>query len=106
MPGELALGRFYMTLGEDQEHAFVEMEITLHYQDAPDLEIIKAENTLIRDIIYRLTKPLGPTLLTDPEIRRQLQADLLVTLNNIEALRGDPEEPRITYVQISLLSRR
>jgi hypothetical protein len=49
---------------------------------------------------------MGPPLLTDPEVRRRLQADLLETLNSLDALRSDPADPRLTYVQISLLSKR
>jgi flagellar basal body-associated protein FliL len=106
IPGEMPLGRFYLTLGEAPDSVVVEMEITLHYHDSPDAPLISGEMTLIRDLIYRLTKPLGPALLTDPDVRRQLQADLLQTLNNIEALRSDPADPRLTYVQISLLGKR
>jgi flagellar basal body-associated protein FliL len=106
MPGEMPLGRFYLTLGEAPDSVVVEMEITLHYHDSPDAALINSEMTLIRDLIYRLTKSLGPSLLTDSDVRRQLQADLLQTLNNLEALRSDPADPRLTYVQISLLSKR
>ena len=106
MPGEMPLGRFFLTLGEASEAVVVEMEITLHYHDSPDAPIIVREMTLIRDIVYRLTESFGPSLLTDSDVRRQLQGDLLQTLNNIEALRSDPADPRLTYVQITLLAKR
>ena len=106
MPGEFPLGRFYMTLGQGAEAVVVEMEIVLHYRDARDLPLIENELILIRDLIYRLTKPLGPALLTNLDVRRQLQADLLQTLNGIETLRSDPDDPRLTYVQIPVLTRR
>jgi flagellar basal body-associated protein FliL len=106
IPGEMPLGRFYLTLGDPQNAVVVEMEITLHYHDSFDAPIILREMTLIRDIIYRLVAPLGPELLTDTGVRRGLQADLLQTLNNIEALRSDAADPRLTYVQISALTKR
>jgi hypothetical protein len=62
--------------------------------------------TLIRNTIYLLLKAVGPSILGDPEVRRQYQADLLQTLNNLDAFKTDPANPRLTYVQISLLSRR
>jgi flagellar basal body-associated protein FliL len=107
MPGEMPLERFYISLSDGAEAAaVVEMEIILHYRDTPDAALIASEIILIRDLIYRLAKATGPALLSDQDVRRQLQADLLHTLNNIDALRSDPVDPRLTYVQISLLGRR
>ncbi|MDR2442769.1 MAG: hypothetical protein LBE31_04525 [Deltaproteobacteria bacterium] len=107
MPGEKQLKRFTIMLNQPSgENLVLEMEIILHYRDSSDENLIDNEIVLIRDFIFRLTKSAGPEVLTDQDKRRQLQADLLATINNIESLKTDPTEPRITYVQISLLSRR
>jgi hypothetical protein len=82
------------------------MEIILHYQDDLAVDVIKNENIVIRDLIFRLTKSMQPTIITDMDERRQLQANLLSTLNNLDAFHNDPENPVLTYVQISLLKRR
>jgi flagellar basal body-associated protein FliL len=105
-PGVFTLDRFYISLGEDPDKAVVEMEIILHYQDDPVVDIIKAEMVMVRDLIYRLTKSMKPTMLTEIEERRQLQANLLMTLNSLPSFMSDPADPAITYVQISLLKKR
>jgi hypothetical protein len=61
-------------------------------------------------MIFRIAKSNGKTLLTDPNLRRKLQADLLSTLNELPFLKdhvgADGETARVlTYVQISKLRR-
>jgi flagellar basal body-associated protein FliL len=106
IPGVLTLERFYVSLGEEPNRTLVEMEIILHYQDEPVAQILKNENVVIRDLIFRLTKTVDPSIVTEMEERRQLQANLLSTLNNLPQLHSDPTDPALTYVQISLLKKR
>jgi flagellar basal body-associated protein FliL len=105
-PGEVTLERFFINLGSGNQAVTVEMEIILHYRDKLDSQIIGAEVVLIRDMIYRLTKAVGVEILSKTEVRRKLQSDLLGVLNNLDPFKGDPDNPRLTYVQISLLRRR
>jgi flagellar basal body-associated protein FliL len=107
VPGELTLERFLLTLDPVGEEgpAVAMLEIILHYHDAPDEQIIKANMVLLRDAIFRITKRRGAGILKDPAQRRQLQADLLVTLNDLPAFRTDQEHQFLTYVQISVLKR-
>jgi flagellar basal body-associated protein FliL len=106
IPGELPLDRFTITLDEVLPPVVVEMDVILHYHDYEDESVIKSRLYMIRDLIFRLTKAEGQPILTDPERRARFQADLLTTLNNIEELRSDSENPRLTYVQIGLLRQR
>jgi hypothetical protein len=107
LPGEMPPERFTIILDSgSSETAVLEMEIILHYRDTHDAVLIKREITSIRDLIFRLTKEVGPSIFNNQDLRRQLQADLMITINNIDSLRSDPADPRLTYVQISLLSRR
>jgi flagellar basal body-associated protein FliL len=108
VPGVYPLERFYISLGQESEpdKVVAEMEIILHYQDDLAVDVIKNENIVIRDLIFRVTKSMPPTILNDLDERRQLQANLLSTLNNLDAFHNDPENPVLTYVQISLLKRR
>jgi sulfur carrier protein ThiS len=71
MPGEMTLARFVASLGQGPESVVVEMEIILHYHDAPDEALIKGEMTLIRNTVYLLLKEAGPAILGDPEVRRR-----------------------------------
>jgi flagellar basal body-associated protein FliL len=104
-PGEMTLGKFFLDLGQETGQGLVvEMEIILHYGDAPDALLIDGHMVEIRDLIYRLAKDRGPGILSDPAVRRQLQADLLSTLNALPHF-GTGAEPRLTYVQISLMRR-
>ncbi|MDR1871603.1 MAG: flagellar basal body-associated FliL family protein [Deltaproteobacteria bacterium] len=105
-PGVFTLDRFYVSLGEEPDKTVVEMEIILHYQDEPVVEVIKTEMVMIRDLIYRLTKSMSPSMLTEMDERRQLQANLLTTLNSLPSFMSDPADPALTYVQISLLKKR
>ncbi|MDR1167072.1 MAG: hypothetical protein LBO66_14620 [Deltaproteobacteria bacterium] len=106
-PGEMTLDRFRMTLdgAQDSPPAVAEIEFILHYHDAPDAFVIQNNLIEIRDIIFRVTKAQNQALLNTPSIRRQLQADLLSTLNDLPPLKGDQESQVLTYVQISVLRK-
>jgi flagellar basal body-associated protein FliL len=106
LPGTLPLDRFYITLGRDEAAVVVEMEIILHYQDDLVVSVIQDDIVRIRDLIFRLTRASSPSILTEMEERRQLQANLLTTLNNLDILHSDPQNPALSYVQISLLKKR
>jgi hypothetical protein len=106
-PGEMTLGRFRLTLdaGEGDTPTVAELEIILHYHDTGDEDIIMANMVILRDAIYRISKRRGSGILKDPAQRRQLQADLLATLNDLPPFRTDQESRFLTYVQISFLRR-
>jgi hypothetical protein len=106
-PGEMTLERFHLTLEgqEDRPPAVAEIEFILHYHDTPDAFIIQNNMVELRDIIFRVTKAQGQALLTNSGVRRQLQADLLSTLNELPAFKRDEENRILTYVQISVLRR-
>jgi flagellar basal body-associated protein FliL len=107
VPGEMTLGRFTLTLdaaGNDGP-AVAELEIILHYHDTADERVIRANMIYLRDVIFRIAKRRGSGILKDPAQRRQLQADLLATLNDLPHFRTDQEHQFLTYVQISLLRR-
>ncbi|MDR0621948.1 MAG: hypothetical protein LBJ61_08740, partial [Deltaproteobacteria bacterium] len=104
--GEKNLDGFVITLDDGDTPVVVEMNIILHYRDVADEPIIDSQINPIRDTIYRLTKYAGQALLTDSEKRVRFQADLLYTLNDLDRIKADPINPRLTYVQISLLRRR
>ncbi|MDR1488015.1 MAG: hypothetical protein LBT62_08520 [Deltaproteobacteria bacterium] len=106
VPGELALKRFLIDMTQDDQSVVVELEIVLHYHDAADTLLIEREQTVIRDYIFRITKAAGPAILNNADLKKKLQADLLTTLNNISSLKSDSSEPKLTYVQISLLRKR
>jgi flagellar basal body-associated protein FliL len=106
VPGELSLPRFTISMDDGERPMVVEMDIILHYHDLSDEPIIADQLVQIRDFIFRLAKRSGQRLLTDNDERRRFQADLLATLNDIDQIRTDPSNPRLTYVQISLLRRR
>jgi flagellar basal body-associated protein FliL len=105
VPGEMPLGRFMLTLDASggEGPAVAQMEIILHYHDTGDERVIRANMVFLRDAIFRITKSRGAGILKDPAQRRQLQADLLATLNELPAFRTDQEHRCLTYVQISLL---
>jgi hypothetical protein len=110
VPGEMTLERFYLTLEDpdDVEPAVAELEIILHYRDAPDAGTIDANRVALRDMIFRITKATGKPVLTDSSVRRQLQADLLTTLNELPYLKEETENGArgiLTYVQISRLRK-
>jgi flagellar basal body-associated protein FliL len=105
-PGVFTLERFYVNLGSETSGTVVEMEILLHYKDDSVADVIRAEMTVVRDLIYRLTRSTPPSVLTELDERRRLQANLLRTLNNLPAFSGDPADPDLTYVQIGLLKKR
>ncbi|MDR0547800.1 MAG: hypothetical protein LBI10_00040 [Deltaproteobacteria bacterium] len=106
VPGVFKLDRFLLSLGPDEDETVVEMEILLHYRDEPVVEAIKNETLIIRDLIFRVARTISPGVVTDADIRRQLQANLLKTLNNLPSFQSDPADPSLTYVQISLLKKR
>jgi flagellar basal body-associated protein FliL len=104
-PGEVALAPFKMTLeGAEGETAVAQIDFIIHYSDRPDGELIKENIVEVRDIFYRITKARGPQLLSDSAVRRKLQADLLSTINDMPPFKTEGE-PRVTYVQISLLRK-
>jgi hypothetical protein len=113
IPGEMTLQSFYFTLEgarDDPSPAVTELEIILHYHDQDDVAIINKNLVALRDMIFRIAKANGKNLLTDANLRRKLQADLLFTLNEQPFLKNhkgaDGEESRIlTYVQISRLRK-
>jgi flagellar basal body-associated protein FliL len=105
-PGEVPLSPFLLTLeGADGGRAVAQVDFVLHYHDSPDRDLINENLVEVRDLIYRVTKSRGPALLSDATARRQLQADLLSTLNSLPPFRSE-SEPRLTYVQISLLREK
>jgi flagellar basal body-associated protein FliL len=104
--GEMPLERFIIPMVDRESPVTVEMALILHYRDQADESVLKAQEVQLRDISYRLAKEAGASLLTDTEARQRFQANLLATLNNIDQIKADPENPRLTYVQISLLRRR
>ncbi|MDR1577227.1 MAG: hypothetical protein LBT86_03200 [Deltaproteobacteria bacterium] len=106
VPGVLTMDRFYISLGEEPNRVLVEMEIILHYQDDSIVQIINSELVVVRDLIFRLTRAMKPSIINEMEERRQLQANLLATLNDLPQLHSDPTDPALTYVQISLLKKR
>jgi flagellar basal body-associated protein FliL len=105
VPGEMNLGRFLLTLDAegDGEPAVAMLEIILHYHDTVDEQKINANMVILRDTIFRITQNRGARILKDPAMRRQLQADLLATLNSLPPFRTDQEHQFLTYVQISML---
>ncbi|MDR3153567.1 MAG: hypothetical protein LBW85_04665, partial [Deltaproteobacteria bacterium] len=107
VPGELTLGRFLLSLeqAEGEPSAVAELEIILHFHDAADEWRLNANMVILRDAIFRLAKSRGSGILRDPAQRRQLQADLLATLNALPQFRTDQEHQFLTYVQISLLKK-
>jgi len=105
-PGEVTLERFYINMDGGALTGVVELEIILHYRDKRDSQVIQSEIVLIRDMIYRLAKAAGADILSKTDSRRKLQRDLFGVLNNLASFKGDLDNPRITYVQISLLRRR
>jgi hypothetical protein len=113
VPGEMTLQSFYFTLEgseEDPSPAVTELEIILHYHDQDDVALINDNLVTLRDMIFRIAKANGKTLLSDPDLRRKLQADLLSTLHEQPFLKNhkgaDGEESRVlTYVQISRLRK-
>jgi hypothetical protein len=106
IPGEIPLSRFTIIMDEVQPTKVVEMDIILHYRDEVDTPLVKANITSIHEAIYLYTKQEGQQLLTDMEKRTAFQAKMLDILNNIPALKTDPSNPRLTYMQISLLRAR
>jgi flagellar basal body-associated protein FliL len=105
-PGELALKPFLVTLeGDDGSKAVAQIDFILHYHDTPDMALINHNLTEVRDLIFRITRSRGPALLSDANTRRQLQADLLTTLNELPAFKSENEQ-KLTYVQISTLRKR
>jgi flagellar basal body-associated protein FliL len=106
IPGEMTLPNFIISLDDGDRPVVVEMGVILHYHDISDEPIIRDQIYPIRDNIYRITKAEGQALLTDTDKRVRFQANLLTTLNNLERIKTDPTNPRLTYVQISLLRRR
>jgi flagellar basal body-associated protein FliL len=105
-PGELAMPSFLLTLeGDDGKRAVAQVDFIIHYHDRPDLDLLKDNMVQVRDIFYRITKSRGPMILTDATARRQLQADLLSTLNDLPPFKTE-SDPRVTYVQISLLREK
>jgi flagellar basal body-associated protein FliL len=107
VPGEMTLGRFTLTLDAagGEGPAVAELEIILHYHDTLDERVIRANMIYLRDVIFRIAKSRGAGILKDPAQRRQLQADLLATLNDLPHFRTDQEHQFLTYVQISVLKR-
>jgi flagellar basal body-associated protein FliL len=104
-PGEVTLAPFKMTLeGEDGARAVAQIDFIIHYHDTPDGELIRTNMVEIRDLIYRITKARGPQLLSDSTVRRKLQADLLSTINDMPPFKTD-SDPKVTYVQISVLRK-
>ncbi|MDR2352936.1 MAG: hypothetical protein LBF22_07180 [Deltaproteobacteria bacterium] len=105
IPGEFTLASFYMTLesNDGSPPVVAEMEIILHYQDTQYSVLLEDNLVELRDVIFRISKAQGKHLLSDPTLRRQLQANLLRTLNELPFLKADQENQVLTYVQISLL---
>ncbi|MDR2460671.1 MAG: hypothetical protein LBE38_07820 [Deltaproteobacteria bacterium] len=106
-PGDMTLERFYITLDDvdGKGPLVVELEIILFYSDRLDVGLIRSNLVTLRDIIYRITKSTGSKVLTDNNVRRQLQADLLTTLNQIIPFNETAGHQVLSFVQISSLRK-
>jgi flagellar basal body-associated protein FliL len=109
VPAEMTLDSFYLSLDDPQSSnpSVAELEIILHYNDSLDAHVINQNMVVLRDFIFRISKSTGSSLLSDPNVRRQLQADLLTTLNELPFFKSNEEEERtvLSYVQISRLRK-
>ncbi|MDR1297793.1 MAG: hypothetical protein LBO05_10580 [Deltaproteobacteria bacterium] len=105
-PGERPLGPFFLIMNEAEPAKVLEMQVILHYRDEVDAPLIEVSKAEISNQIFLYAKAEGQELLTDMDKRTAFQARMLEVLNALPSLRSDPLNPRLTYLQISMLRLR
>jgi hypothetical protein len=105
-PGERPLGPFFLIMNEAEPAKVLEMQVILHYRDEVDAPLIEVNKAEISNQIFLYAKAEGQELLTDMDKRTAFQARMLEVLNALPSLRSDPLDPRLTYLQISMLRLR